>query len=271
MIPGLALMLATTGNVKNPTRIIEVVGNDINLRDYYNARYPAPVANDVIFFVINPGVIIGASSISTWALQKGSWPEVTGAPGAPTMTLQVRGRIQGCGGKGGGYQKLDGGSPGGNALYVDSSFDLDTTSAQIWSGGGGGGNASWVAFGTLSEPGGGGAGSVPGHAGDQPTQAEIDAQAPWWRLAKDGTTEAGGIGFRADNNPAIGGGNGGNPGEVGGTAFGDNAGYEYYWPGGAPGYAINAIGNCRFGNWDAAKQEFVYTGAHGADIRGYIA
>jgi hypothetical protein len=255
------------GAVKLPPKIVTftVAMNDVNLRAVYNSwGFSAPAAEDTVLFVINPGVIIGASSTAAWAMQPGGWPEMTGAAGAPTLNMIVQGRIQGAGGQGGGANG-NGGQAGGNAFYIDRSINLVTNGAQIWGGGGGGGNSVMISGGQQFN-GGGGAGTVPGPAG-VPTVG----QDQWWTWGQPGTSEAGGAGFRAANNPAINQGNGGNPGLAGQAAYSDNPGYENDYGGGGPGYAVYGWGNCRFGNWDYTKQEFVYTGAHNADIRGSLA
>jgi len=262
MIPGLTKMM---GTVKPAPKVVTWTGNafDINLRATYNAWGYTLVPFDTVLFVINPGVYIGASSTGAWACQLGGWGDM---PVGATLNMIIYGRIQGAGGKGGGFQ--GDGEGGGPCMYVDRQINLVTNGAQIFAGGGGGGRAIWAYNGQLSEAGGGGCGYNPGLAGDQYPYSPSE---PWWHPALDGTTESGGTGFRADNNGAIGGGDGGGPGAPGGSAFGDNAGYEYYFPGGPTNWAVYGWGNCTFGNWDFTKQEFVYTGAHNADIRGNLA
>jgi len=64
--------------------------------------------------------------------------------------------------------------------------------------------------------------------------------------------------------------NGGGPGQAGQAAYGQNPGYVTDHGGGGTNYAVYNWNNCRFGNWDYTKQEFVLTNVHGADIRGNI-
>jgi hypothetical protein len=266
MMPGLSNIM---GKIKPPPKVVTFASNthDVVLRtSYNNAGYPAPKAEDTILFIINSGVYIGASSTGAWALQLGGWPEMdVGGVVAPTLNMIVYGRIQGAGGQGGGQQSGGPGATGGPAFYVDRSINLVTAGAQIFAGGGGGGSTVQNFNGAYYN-GGGGCGYNPGQPGVK-TAAD---NPPFWTFATAGTTEAGGTGFRASNNPAINQGNGGGPGEAGQAAYGANPGYVVDYGGGGTNYAVYGWGNCRFGYWDSVKQEHVYTGVHGADIRGNL-
>jgi len=260
-IPGLAMML---GKVKPPPKVVTWTGNafDVNLRATFNSWYGGTInPEDTILFVINPGVYIGASSTGAWALQPGGWGDL---PASATLTLMIQGRIQGAGGQGGGANS-NGGLGGGGAMYIDRGMNIVANGAQIFGGGGGGGNSLMI-NGGQQFGGGGGAGYTPG-----PKGVSNVGEDQWWHHPTDGTTEQGGTGFRADNNPAINQGNGGGPGEAGQAAYSANPGYEYDFGGGGAGWAVYGWGNCSFGNWDGTKNEFVYTGAHNADIRGGLA
>jgi hypothetical protein len=267
MMPGLVTMM---GKIKPPTKVVTFSAStqDTVLRATYNLYHPAPKAEDTVLFIVNSGVYMGASSTGNWAVDVGSWPEMDAGAVAtrPTLNMIVYGRIQGAGGQGGGSQSGGPGAAGGGAFTTSRSINLITAGAQIWAGGGGGGafrdNSSGYYF-----NGGGGCGYSAGAAG-VPTFYTGNS---WWHGALDGTTEGGGTGFRADNAAAIQGGDGGGPGAAGEAGDGQNPGYVTNHGGGAFGYAVSGWGNCRFGTWNSTKQEFVYTGVHGADIRGSLA
>jgi hypothetical protein len=266
MMPGLSNIM---GKIKPPPKVVTFTSStqNINLRAVYNAAgYPAPVAEDTILFIVNPGVYIGATSTGVWALQPGGWPEMDTGPVAvrPTLNMIVYGRIQGHGGQGGGAQGAAG-SDGGPAFFLDRYMNLVTAGAQIFAGGGGGGSTYMPSNGYYFN-GGGGCGYNPGPAG----VPNFYTGNSFWHAGQPGTTEAGGVGFRADNNAAINQGNGGGPGAAGQAAYGNNPGYVVDYGGGGTNYAVYGWGYCRFGYWDSVKQEHVYTGVHGADIRGNI-
>lgn len=150
------------------------------------------------------------------------------------VALEMIGRIQGAGGKGGNGQiglapaVPQPGQAGGVALYVQHPILLTDTGGQIWSGGGGGGggdNTGW------SGGGGGGAGQVPGIGGQGYDFATPD---PAFSGA-NGTTESGGAGGVAPGNNNDGGAGGG-PGLAGSAGNGSGGA-----AGGAPGAAIDGI------------------------------
>jgi hypothetical protein len=261
MIPGLTKIMGTT---KPRPKIVTFTGNmhDVNLRTVFGAWYPGPIVpQDTILFVINPGVYIGASSTGAWALQMGYWADL---PASATLTLQIIGRIQGAGGQGGGTNS-NGGLGGGGAMYIDRATNIVANGAQIFGGGGGGGNSQLIQGGTQFN-GGGGCGYTPGLAGGPGPPGD-----GWWIMGQDGTTENGGTGFRTTLDPNCRIGDGGGPGQPGTTAYSNAPGYYYDYAGGAAGWSVYGWGNISFGNWDGTKNEFVYTGAHNADIRGPIA
>jgi len=261
IIPGLSMML---GKIKPPPKVVTWTGNawDVNLRATFNAWYgPTIVPEDTILFVINPGVYIGASSTGAWALQPGGWGDL---PASATLTLMIQGRIQGAGGQGGGTNS-NGGLGGGGAIYMDRGMNMVTNGAQIFGGAGGGGNSQLIQGGTQFN-GGGGCGYTPGPAGGPGPPGD-----GYWIMGQDGTTENGGTGFRTVLDPNCRIGDGGGPGQPGTTAYSNAPGYYYDFAGGPAGWSVYGWGNCSFGNWDGTKNEFVYTGAHNADIRGPIA
>jgi hypothetical protein len=191
--------------------------NNINLRTLHDTLFTAPTASTVVTCYISPGVIVGSTSTGAPALDIGTWP--VGA----TVNLNVQGRIQGHGGKGGDATGagVENGFAGGLALLVARAINLTDTTGQIWGGGGGGGGA----LGAYGFGGGGGAGQLPGTAGAGTTTNQFD-----------GTTEAGGASF-TDGATATSGAGGG-PGLAGGNGAGSFSGNH---PGGATGLAINGI------------------------------
>jgi hypothetical protein len=148
---------------------------------------------------------------------------------------------------------------------MDRGMNMVTNGAQIFGGGGGGGNSQLINGGTQFN-GGGGCGYTPGPAGGPGPPGD-----GWWIMGQDGTTENGGTGFRTTLDPNCKIGDGGGPGQAGTTAYSNAPGYYYDFAGGPAGWAVYGWGNCSFGNWDGTRNEFVYTGAHNADIRGGLA
>lgn len=56
--------------------VISSGDSDVNLRTLHDALYPAPEGGEVVTLNINSGVVIKANSVSTYALDIGSWPEL---------------------------------------------------------------------------------------------------------------------------------------------------------------------------------------------------
>ena len=137
----------------NKVIVLDEDQNHFNLRDAHDDLYGDPFSGDTVTCIINQGVIIGAWSISHPAFDVGTWPA------GVTVTVSVRGRIEGKGGHGGNYQTP--GSAGGVALYTRKAISLilNVGTGQIWGGAGGGAGGS-------SRGGGGGAGQRPGSGGD---------------------------------------------------------------------------------------------------------
>lgn len=231
----------------NRVVIFDLDQTNANLRTKHDTVYLAPTDDDVsngvnLTVYINADINLGATSTSTPALNIGTWP--TGFP----ITVIVRGRLQGPGGKGGNgcywNESPTVGKPGGTALYTRHPITLDNTDGEIFGGGGGGGGGA--AFGGFfsrhwSGAGGGGAGDVPGAGGTTGSGASPGSV---------GTTEAGGNGGNDDRGVDVnGGGDGGAPGLAG--QQGGNGGAA----GGAAGAAIDghsyvtytAVGDLRGG------------------------
>lgn len=215
---------------------------NVNLRSLHDEVYPTPVDGDSVNFIVESWVVVGSVSTLSAAIDTGDWPA------GVTVTLTVRGRIQGAGGNGGrgrsyGIADARQGSPGGPALKVRAPIDLIDADGRIWSGGGGGGGAGVLNLaGHQGGGGGGGAGEVGGRGGVSNYE---DGYA--------GSLDAGGIGgtsfasfsFSTWPGPTgVRGGSGGLPGqfgEAGGDHGGGNPGEPGNGAGGLPGASIDGI------------------------------
>lgn len=147
------------------------------------------------------------------------------------ITVNVRGRIQGKGGKGGRTPSDEGipydGLIGGDALFTQYPINLvlDAGDAEIWGGGGGGaGSGSYTGGGG----GGGGAGTNGGAGGLGVIGNSVSGSA--------GTSEAGGAGGNGVG--PYNGGAGGGPGLAGASAFAGGSG-------GSAGDAIDGVSYCK--------------------------
>jgi hypothetical protein len=200
--------------------------NNIYLPSLHNSIFPAVMADDVIAgvnltVIINAGVLVGSTSTGTAAFNVGEaadWP--VGFP----ITVQILGRVQGAGAKGGGVDTGGPGQTGGLAFRARRPVTVNNAAGQIWSGGGGGGAVRILA---AYIGGGGGAGNIPGLGGS-------GAILP---SGQSGNTEgpgAGGVG------PVSAGGFGGGPGQSGQSGQ-SGSGSAISHPGGAPGNAIDGV------------------------------
>ncbi|NTW98521.1 MAG: hypothetical protein HGB35_01010 [Geobacteraceae bacterium] len=222
--------------------VIDSDSVDINFRDEYDKSYNPPESGKTVTCLVESGVIIGASSTSTYAFSVGSWPS------GVTLKIVNNGRIVGKGGVGGigggtntGGPGLNGGN-GGNAFKASQSVEVENN-GLIASGGGGGGGGS--AIGSNQNAGGGGGGAGRGYTATLGGSGGIGNPAGQ-NGANGGTGNESGYGTGGtgcDLALAKGGdgGNGGGYGQLGsngirGTGFG-----TYYAPGtgGAPGIAID--------------------------------
>lgn len=225
----LAAEIAPT-DLTNRTIIIDGSINDVNLKTLHDSIYPEVVGDESpavsLKVYIEESVIVGSSSAGTPAFTVGDFPA------GMTITIYVRGRIQGAGGQGGPINEYDNsGGDGGTAIYTRHAVNLilNEGSAQVWGGGGGGGTSSFYWWGVYElYPGGGGSGTIPGSGGvgydqhDEPLYANA------------GTSELGGDGYHGVDD----GGYGGDPGLAGGTGTGPGLGVGI---GGAAGNAIDGL------------------------------
>lgn len=215
----------------NRVIIIDANTYNFNLRTVHDTLYP--VITDptgiTLTCIVAEGAIVGSTSTANPAFNVGSW--VAGLD----ITIQVLGRIQGCGGKGGnqGYDypapgaTQTAGGAGGTAFYTRYAITMDDTAGELWGGGGGGGGARAAYSGA---GGGGGAGLNWGAIGVQ----TIDA---YHTPPTAGTTSAGGQGGKYGIDQI--GGNGGGPGLVGEAG---DFGYSPYTPNNHLGAAGGAAG-----------------------------
>lgn len=238
--------------------IIDTNSFNINLRALYDTIYPEPVSGNNVTCTIPAGILVGSVNPSLRSFEVGDWPE------GVSISLIIRGRIQGAGGKGGNSNVA--GQNGGPALYTRVPVSIDFAGGQIWGGaGGGGGGGQGAGPGNQSGGGGGGGGAgfsagAAGRGGD-PIQV---SGPPWAQPGSNGfsgTDTAGGDGNSGGDGGILGtdggrGGDGGDPGQPGqpGTAGEASTGSAAQpgWPGQAGGAAGAAIDGDSFVTIDAS-------------------
>lgn len=205
-------------DVLNRVIVVDSAILNFNLREVHDSIFPVLTDDDVnaspavtLTCIVLPNVLIGSTSRDQPAFVVGSFPN------GLDLTLDIRGRIQGAGGRGDGYNPR--GTAGGPALFTRQALKLKVSEGKIWGGGGGGGR------GKGSENyygGGGGAGSPPGEGGKG---------AFGGNDGKPGTLDEGGAGHSGSGRRR--GGKGGAPGMPG-----ENGGNTNGFP---PGAAIDGI------------------------------
>lgn len=225
---------------------------NLNLRTSHDSIYPTPVSGDVVTCTINAGVLIGTVSTALPAVDVGAWPA------GVTLTLIVRGRIQGMGGLGGvggAYNGLAGmGVVGGPALKTRYAINLELPAGgAIWSGGGGGGGGAGYNFGSFSAGGGGGGGGSGTNPGAGRSGGNGFLPGSGGVTGSGGAATAGGPGGQGGTVNAGAGGAGGGPGLPGTTGNSSSTGTGN--SGGAAGAAIDGI-------------SYVTTTVSGGDLRG---
>jgi hypothetical protein len=214
-------------------RIVVIDGDtlDFNLRNAHDTLYAAPTGAVEVLCIIDSGSVVGSSSVATPAFEVGDWPA------GSTITITWNGRVQGRGGRGGGFDgSAQGrhGEVGGPAFYTRFPITINYgASAEVWGGGGGGGAQAPE---SIVQPGGGGggAGELPGAGGE--SRSNIGTPA----YGEAGSRTAGG---RGGYELVVGGqwvgvGHGGGPGLAGANGPPPPNG----WSGGAgagPGAAID--------------------------------
>lgn len=208
--------------------IIDQDAFNINIREIHDSIYNTPESGDNVIVTIESHVTVGSTTFISPALDLGDWPD------GVVITLNVKGRIQGAGGKGGNASiSPSPGMPGGTAIYTRAPITIDNATGEIF-GGGGGGGAGWFEYGGTSGgpllylgAGGGGAGTAAGAAGINGNSAP---------QARAGNANSGGSGGGDSGVKRIG-GDGGDPGQPGNAAA---TGFNYgSAAGGAAGNAVD--------------------------------
>jgi hypothetical protein len=211
---------------------------NINLRTLHDTHYTAPVGDEVIEFIVQPGIRVGSTSTGVAAAVTGAWPAMTTKPllkFAEPPLAAPKGRIQGKGGAGGaGASSFSTGSPGssgGPAFKADVLFSIDNEFGEIFGGGGGGGGGGGNAVVAWGGGGGGGGAGVNGGAGGNGGFGLSGSGGP----GGAGTADGGGGGGPAATGGAGAGGAGGGPGLAGAS------GQTVDLAGGSGGGAGNAV------------------------------
>jgi len=235
----------------DPTVDLVIFGSDqtdVNLRTVFDSLFPAPDASTKAKFIIEGGVKLGSTSVSTLGIDTGLWP----AGAVVTLQINVNAHALGKGGNGANADGTTTAEDGGDAIKL--SYDLEIiNNGIIGSGGGGGGNKTETGSGSTGKvPGGGGAGFDVGLKIGANTITGADSvsvnTAP-----NNGSTELGGARGQLEWTKSLelfiaisgNGGDLGDPGQSGTTA------------GGAAGIAID-------------KNGFVLTETVTGDIRGAV-
>lgn len=235
----------------DPTVDLIILGSNlrnINLRTIYDSLFPTPTGTTKAKFIVDVGVVIGSTSISTDSLDTGSWP--AGA----LVTLVNKGYVVGKGGNGSNGNTSSAGEAGGDGINLSYALTLDNQGI-IGGGGGGGGNGASEdgSGGFVYAGGGGGAGDQTGIGG---SSAHKGGHPGNFVNASNGTLTNGGAGATQEDSlddlNAYG-GNGGNLGIAGVVGVGDTS----TTAGGAAGRAI-------------VKNGFTLTYINSGDIRGAV-
>lgn len=193
---------------------------NVNLRELHDSFYTEPDQYTTVLCIIEVGVKVGSSLPSEFAFDTGEWPD------GVDITVLVRGRIQGAGGRGGNGGQPDtplpptNGEDGGPAMRVRVPITIDNQGQIYGGGGGGGGGTGFFDFDMTPFPGGkggGGAGFLPGQSG-------VGVAG-----GSDATEDVAGAGTSD-------GGNGGGPGQAGESSFDSGLGSA---SGGAAGTAVD--------------------------------
>lgn len=165
--------------------IIDGDATNLNLRTIHDTLYPSPVSGDNLICVIESGVKVGSANVGFPAIEVGSWPS------GVDITLKVRGRIQGTGGKGGRWPNTGALAPekGGTALFTRYPIKIEFGGGEIFAGGGGG-----VGVGTASVPGYATGGGGRGYVGGSYIEMTAQGGERTFTQPTTGTPEAPGLG-----------------------------------------------------------------------------
>lgn len=107
--------------------------NNINLRTIHDLIFAAPDDDTIVKFVIDNGVEVGSTSISTISIETGSWPALM-----EPIRLFVKGIAAG---RGGDATYNANGEDGGLCLFMDHDVTIEDVTGILGGGGGGGGGA----------------------------------------------------------------------------------------------------------------------------------
>lgn len=165
----------------------------LNLRDIYNTLFPALDPDDVVKFIFDSAAVIGGTTPGAYSVRTGAWAGLS-----TPITLDVRGRILGRGGRGGnGTTNPAGRELGSPAILLEAPIQLDN-SGIIAAGGDGGlrDNKSQLGV-TVAAGGGGGAGWPVGPAGGN-TFTDFPQGADVIILPQNGSQLLGGGGGTVD-------------------------------------------------------------------------
>lgn len=205
--------------------IISADTYNLNLYDAFVDEYGTPLATQTVVFLILPGVVVGSTNTTEYALRSGnSWPV------GLALSLVNKGYVSGKGGKGGrGGQTAGGtglilpgdGEDGGPGLLAEYPLVVDNTDGTIQGGGSGGGGGADDNPTDAGGGAGGGAGAMPGEGGEA-AQRTGGGSSIFSQPGDDGTLTAGGLGGAALG-AAGNGGNGGDPGAAGTAGAADGA------------------------------------------------
>ena len=186
---------------------------NINLYDLWFTDYGVPTGTDKAKFIIEANVKVYSTSISTVAMETGTWAAVQSID----IILESGAYVVGKGGNG---EVSVAGEDGGDAISLG--HDVNINNSGTIGGGGGGGGGGFT--GSSDAGGGGGAGKDIGFGGGAQGDIEEDSE--------DGTLTIGGAGAYAETSGVgVNGGDGGNLGQAGDS--GDDT------AGGAGGYAVD--------------------------------
>lgn len=223
--------------------VIDADDVDVNFRDEYDKSYNPPVAGDTVTCLIEAGVIIGSTSVSTYAFQVGTWPV------GVNLKIILNGSIEGKPGKGGEGGGNNNGGTGQNGEHGGNAFLTTVACALVLNGmigSGGGGAGGGGAFGSSKNYGGGGGGAGQGYTPTAGGNGGIGNPAGQDGVAGNtGNKNAPGTGG-AGYDASIGGhgGNGGTGGAIGQAGANGGVGGGFIgtvWSagaGGSPGIAI---------------------------------
>lgn len=266
------MLYVAPAGLGNRIVVIDTNQQNLNLRTLHDQLYPDPTGSETVIFIQEPTAIISSISNGLPAFNVGSWP------GGVDLILQLKGRMQGAGGRGGnGGQRgaLNGlpGLPGGIALLTGVPIKLDTSLAELWGGGGGGGGSGgyFDASQNTAHGGNGGGGGAGINAGSGGLKGADENALTEPQNGSPGSSTAGGQFGLGNSGVTQRAGAGGGPGLAGQSglpgvpAVGQGDGPGNGGASGAAGAAISGVSNVTFGTWDGAT---FTAGPAGGDIRG---